>query len=585
MNKKKNIYGLSDGVLTACEFLGLKFPSAVPKELQTSDEHIPSDYFGDDFEFDEATKEKLCSMRKWTAERFDKAYAVFTKKFSEQKPLKQTKTDMNVYFCDYALFKLKSPTMSLNNYFDFEFYKKPVSRRYGFVTDGYNAYIRFVCNDSVYVTLVNNKDITNTIFSDFLYRDWLNMRKCTFDEFRAFVEKHPRFFSKLIKSSFGVGAQIISVDSDKDIEKVFGKLHGKARLLEELIVQHEDIAAFCSDTVNTIRVNTILDAHGVVHIVTTSGRFGRMGKVVDNFGGGGYSVVIDSKTGIVTSDAVNEFHDRTEKHPDSGKIFKGFQYPSWQKVRSAVTTMARRLPHLRRIAWDITINYKGDAVLVEANGNLPGVNTYQVPDNTGKRRLFKPLIQELNRYKREQMKFLGYRVNNLLEFESVYDPCALRQEQYLQFTMMKLVPECTSLMDVGCRKDKFVKSICPEGVKYFPVDFKAHDAEIVACNFNETFPDITVDTCFCALTAEYVENLPQFLANMCNAAQKQILILCTPINKERDITYRWHNPVLTDFTEEFLIETMEQNNFQPNNQYPIDNKSVILYDFRKISDD
>ena len=39
---------------------------------------------------------------------------------------------------------------------------------------------------------------------------------------------------------------------------------------------------------------------------------------------------------------------------------------------------------------------------------------------------------------------------------------------------------------------------------------------------------------------------------------------------------------MTDFTEEFLVKTMEQNNFKLDKQYPIDINSVILYDFRKI---
>ena len=122
-------------------------------------------------------------------------------------------------------------------------------------------------------------------------------------------------------------------------------------------------------------------------------------------------------------------------------------------------------------------------------------------------------------------------------------------------------------------------------MKYFPVDFKNYDdEEIITCDFNGgEFPDLKADTCLCAFTAEFVENLPQFLANMCNAAQKQILIHCCLIEKEIS-DYRYENPFLTDFTEEFLIKTMEQNNFQLETQYPdAKNPSVILYDFRKIN--
>ena len=122
-------------------------------------------------------------------------------------------------------------------------------------------------------------------------------------------------------------------------------------------------------------------------------------------------------------------------------------------------------------------------------------------------------------------------------------------------------------------------------MKYFPVDFKNYDdEEIITCDFNEgEFPDLKADTCLCAFTAEFVEYLPQFLANMCLAAQKQILMLCRPVDQEKNANRRWRNPFLTDFTEEFLIKTMEKNNFQLETQYPdAKNPSVILYDFRRI---
>jgi hypothetical protein len=69
---------------------------------------------------------------------------------------------------------------------------------------------------------------------------------------------------------------------------------------------------------------------------------------------------------------------------------------------------------------------------------------------------------------------------------------------------------------------------------------------------------------------------------MCNAAQKQILMWCRPVDKENKEIYRWYHPFLTDFTEKFLIETMAQNNFRLNTQY-IDssNPSIIFYDFRR----
>lgn len=572
----KNISALSEGVFKACQFLGLQFPPTI-----SGNEKFPSDYFGENVELNSARRAKLRSERKWTSKKLEDVYKTFSEKFASQKPLKQNKTNLNIYFCDHVLFDAKQNGASSSDYFDFEFYNKSFATRKEFRTQRHRNLTRIICNDPCDKNLLNNKGETNEFFATFLHRDWFKLRSCTFDDFKIFVDKHPRFFSKPYGGSFGIGAQIISVNSNDNLQNIFNELKSKNRIIEEVVTQHESLQAFCPDTVNTIRVNSFLDVHNVVHILTTGGRFGRVGKVVDNFHGGGFSVIIDPKTGIITSDGINRVHERAQKHPDTGKIFKGFQYPFWEKLRATVTKMAKLIPHMRHIGWDIAINNSGEIVLIEANVN-PDVDVQQAPHDTGIINLYTPLLDELQNYNQEQMRLIGWRVNNLRNFDSAYDNPS-RKESRLQYAMIKLIPDCASLMDLGCRNSKFVQSICPANVKYFPVDFKKHFDGVIACDFNAgDFPDIKADTILCALTAEYVEPLPQFLANMCAAAQKQILMLCRPIDKEIYGEYRWKNPFLTDFTEDFLISTMAQNNFQLNAQFPAtDNRSIILYDFRK----
>ena len=580
MDTGKNIYGLSEGVFKACQFLRLKFP---PVTFGDSSQHVPSDYFGENIELDSARRAKLRSERNWTSKKLEDVYKTFSEKFASQKPLKQNKTDLNIYFCDHVLFDAKQNGASSSDYFDFEFYNKSFATRKEFRTQRHRNLTRIICNDPCYRYLLNNKGETNEFFAEFLHRDWLKLRSCTLDDFKFFVDKHPRFFSKPFSGSFGIGAQIISVNPNDNLENIFNELKSKNRIIEEVVTQHESLQAFCPDTVNTIRVNSFLDVHNVVHILTTGGRFGRVGKVVDNFHGGGFSVIIDPKTGIITSDGINRVHERAQKHPDTGKIFKGFQYPYWEKLCATVTKMAKMIPQMRHIGWDIAINNAGEIVLIEANGN-PDVDVQQAPHDTGILYLYTSLLAELQNYNEEQMRLIGWRVNNLRGFDSAYNDNPSRHESRLQYAMIKLIPDCASLMDLGCRNSKFVQSICPANVKYFPVDFKKHFDGVIVCDFNAgEFPNIKADTILCALTAEYIEQLPQFLTSMCNAAQKQILMWCRPVDKENNAGYRWKNPFLTDFTEDFLIKTMAQNNFQLNSQdFATNNRSIILYDFRRI---
>lgn len=574
MSSEKNIYGLSEGVFKACEFFGLKFPAALDGE------HVPSDYFGDDLDFD---LEKLRTAVIWDSNKFKKIHKLFIKKFAAQQPLRQCKTDLNIFFCDFLLFVDNKNGALYNDYFDLEFYKKSFAARKKFRTQNDRNRTRFLCNDPTQYELLNNKAETNAYFNEFLRRDWIDTLSCNFDEFKIFVEKHPRFFAKPLGGSYGEGAKIINVAPDENLAELFSRLKEQEMLLEEVVKQHAAIADFCPDTVNTIRVNTFLDVHDVAHILTPGGRFGRLGNVVDNFHGGGYSVMIDPNTGIIISDAINRVHERADRHPDSGKIFHGFQYPAWENLRETVTKMAKTIPQMRHIGWDLAINSAGETVLIEANIN-PDVDVQQAPDDVGRLYLYTPLVDELESFQAKEMQLLGWRVNNLRDRETPYRTFSMRTNARLHYALLNLIPDCASLMDLGCRRLRVAKEFCPDNVKYFPVDFKKYDDEIIACDFNEgEFPDLKVDTCLCAFTAEFVELLPQFLNNMCAAAQKQILMWCRPVDKEVNEIYRWYHPPLTDFTEEFLIKTLAQNNFRLNFRYvDSSNRSVIFYDFRRI---
>lgn len=575
MESEKNIYGLSEGVFKACQYLGLKFPAALDGE------HAPSDYFGNDFELDSATTEKLRTERNWDKEKYDKFYAAFAEKFASQKPLKQNKTDLNIYFCDFVLFVESQLGAAVTDYFDFEFYNKSFELRGTFLVKLHARLRLILCNEHGALKQASFKWRANQIFSEFLHRDWINAERCSYEQFKLFTARHPSFFAKPIFGMQGKETRIIKIEPEQNLKQIFTSLKSKKMILEEIIVQHEALRAFCPDTVNTIRVNTFLDIHNAVHILTTSGRFGRVGNIVDNFHGGGYSVTIDPKTGVVISDGMNRAHERAAVHPDTGKVFKGFQYPSWEKVRAAATKMARLIPRLRHIGWDIAINDKGDPVFVEAN-NAAATDIQQAPDSVGRLYLYKPLLDELKRERDLQMRRLGYQINALKDFEAAYNTPA-RQNSRLRQAVSKLIPDCASLLDLGCRKEKYVKSICPAEVKYFPADFKKHDDEVIACDFNIDFPDVKVDTCLCAFTAEFVEHLPQFFDNMCAAAQKQILMWSRPVDKELYAEYRYFNPFLTDFTEDFLLKSMARNNFQLAAKYPDNNRCVILYDFRRAN--
>ena len=252
---EQNIYGLSEGVFKACQFLGLQFPNEIPDEFKSEHKHLPSDYFGKNVTLNLEVAQKLLSELQYSKKQLAIAYKAFSDKYLSQKCFKHTTTDLNVYFCDYLLFATKLGA-SIDDYFDFEFYNKSFEIRQTFRVRRSTLMTLFICNDFDSITMTKNKAQTNKLFADFLHRDWVNTCECSFEDFKAFVERHPRFFSKQIDGAQGMGAQIFEITPNVDLEKAFNILRKANRLLEEIVVQHKSLQEFCPNTLNTLRINT-----------------------------------------------------------------------------------------------------------------------------------------------------------------------------------------------------------------------------------------------------------------------------------------------------------------------------------------
>ena len=86
-----------------------------------------------------------------------------------------------------------------------------------------------------------------------------------------------------------------------------------------------------------------------------------------------------------------------------------------------------------------------------------------------------------------------------------------------------------------------------------------------------------------AMLLEYVKKLPEFIADVCAAAGRQVLILCRPWDKDPAKTDRWRKrKFATDFTEKFLLEEFAGHNFSAvsTSQIIVQGQEMWLYDFR-----
>ncbi|WP_106481153.1 ATP-grasp domain-containing protein [Butyricimonas faecalis] len=95
--------------------------------------------------------------------------------------------------------------------------------------------------------LINNKEKTLDLFSSYIYRDWVS----GIDDKRLeeFLSKYDKCIVKPLEGSGGYGIEIVDTDLIKD-----GNYSVEGKLIEALIIQHDEINKLYPYAVNTLRV-------------------------------------------------------------------------------------------------------------------------------------------------------------------------------------------------------------------------------------------------------------------------------------------------------------------------------------------
>ncbi|SNR27034.1 Sugar-transfer associated ATP-grasp [Haloechinothrix alba] len=174
-----------------------------------------------------------------------------------------------------------------------------------------------------------------------------------------------------------VNGEVLDLDAASRVLKA----QGHPMVVEEGLDQHPKINELFPDSVNTIRVLTMLDVRTQQpFIVMAVQRIGtRRSRHVDNWSRGGLSARIDVTTGQLGQ--ASRLPDGTElewfdTHPDTGAPIRGAEVPYWPEIREMVLHSARILSFMEYVGWDIVVTPDGPVVL-EANINT-GMNVLQV---------------------------------------------------------------------------------------------------------------------------------------------------------------------------------------------------------------
>ncbi len=221
--------------------------------------------------------------------------------------------------------------------------------------------------------VLNHKIKTYEKFKAFYHRDAVFVRqRSDYDRFLEFIRNNDDFMVKPEDGRGGDGIRRVQTDdADFDPEALFSGIidHEKGAILEGRIKQSEIMASFHPDSVNTVRVGTLVrDNH--VEPLFSFAKFGRGGNCVDNGAGGGILASVDIETGVIKTAGKTESCEQYLFHPDTGRQIIGFQIPEWKELIDLVKTLALMLPEQFFIGWDMAHTDQG-WVLVEGNRLSP----------------------------------------------------------------------------------------------------------------------------------------------------------------------------------------------------------------------
>ncbi|MSS44355.1 hypothetical protein FYJ27_11655 [Anaerosalibacter bizertensis] len=289
----------------------------------------------------------------------------------------------------YFLYDLKN-----NNYKD---YISDYERKKTRFINGDNAVI--LNNKIIFDNMTNGYIKTPAIYSVILdgkiypYTNKTNESLiCSSEELIAYIKNKGKVVLKpYINSDGGSGIYICkylngniyfndTIFKEENIKSLIDSLN--KYIVTEYIEQHEYSAKIFRESVNTIRIITMEDPYTQeIFIPIAVHRFGTSeAGNVDNWNKGGLSAEVDIDTGILGKATRKPMKNEMEwysNHPDTGEQIEGVKIPKWELIVKKILSLAKGMPFLKYVGWDVVVTKDGNILIIEAN-NCSGVNVLQV---------------------------------------------------------------------------------------------------------------------------------------------------------------------------------------------------------------
>lgn len=284
-----------------------------------------------------------------------------------------------------------------DEFFMYEYPNLSTEQRYSFVPEYEKNIFCDKVNNFHDSLIFESKWKSYCAFKPFYKRDCVLIKNSVIDEtVMAFLSRHGRFLFKPDSAASGYGIEMIFANTAEEAKIEVKKRLAKKRrgdfVLEEVIIQHPEMAKFHPQSVNTLRIRTFrFDDR--VEMLPSCMRIGIGNSVVDNLGKGGIGASID-KDGIVVV-ACDETGRYYQRHPDTQEQIVGAKIPYWEQVVSFAKQLAQVVPSVRYVGWDLALTESGEWVMIEGNDRAMLVGAQQ-PTRKGFRKQLDEIMKEIH---------------------------------------------------------------------------------------------------------------------------------------------------------------------------------------------
>ena len=182
--------------------------------------------------------------------------------------------------------------------------------------------------------------------------------------------KEDLFIKPSTGTSSGKGCKVINFYKEQEnikINKVCSLLaeYKYNFSIQERLINSKLLRKLHPSSINTFRVMTYIFKNKIYHMPVII-RIGQGGNNVDNAHAGGMFIGIKD-SGELCDRAFLEFGESYTEHPDSKIKFEDYKIKDIKKIIESAKILHSKIPQLRLISWDLTLDSEEEVVLIELN--------------------------------------------------------------------------------------------------------------------------------------------------------------------------------------------------------------------------